>query len=497
MMDKFRKAIALLMSVCLLASASLALAEATTTDAAPEVTEAVATTPTFADTDVVAVVNGTDITWADVSPLYDGLISYYGAPDETSLELYYAVAMEEAVTMSLVHSTAAANGLDQLTQEELDAVNAKADADWQTALDNYTTSQGGITADSTEDQKTAAYADAVAYFATLGYDQDKLRKSYLDSELYTRVQTWVCKDITVSDEDVQAQYDTNVANDQTLYENDTDAYEYQVMLYQNNYASELPWYHPAGFRYVKHILLPVDATLMSTYQDLTARLEEQMSAESDATGATQEDTEAVATDTPDPSATPEPTQEPVSQAQVDQAKADILASIETTTTEIYDKIAQGADFDELIAQYAVDADGNPTDQGMTSGSYPNGYEVAMASTSYVPEFVEAAFSVDNVGDVSAPYISSYGVHIVKYMSDVPAGPVELTDALKESIRTSLLDTKTSDAMNAWQAAADTQYTGLIKSYDQLQAEDAAATDAATTDAATTDAPATTDSTTAQ
>ena len=34
----------------------------------------------------------------------------------------------------------------------------------------------------------------------------------------------------------------------------------------------------------------------------------------------------------------------------------------------------------------------------------------------------------------------------------------------------------SDAMNAWQAAADTQYTGLIKSYDQLQAEDAATTD---------------------
>jgi len=478
MMNHFRKAIALLMSVCLLASASLALAEATTTETTPEVTEAVATTTALADTDVVAVVNGVNVTWADVSPLYDGLVSYYGAPDESTLDLYYAVAMEEAVTMSLVHSTATANGLDQLTQEELDAVYANADTDWQTALDNYATSQGGITDASTEEQKTAAYADAVAYFATLGYDQDKLRQNYLDNELYSRVEDWVCKDITVSDEDVQTQYDTNVANDQTLYENDTDAYEYQVMLYNNNYADELPWYHPAGFRYVKHILLPVDDTLMSTYQDLTARLEEQMEAEDTATEDAA-DTEAAATDTPDPAATPEPTEEPVTQAQVDQAKADILASVEATTTEIYDKIAQGADFDELITQYAVDASGNPTDQGMVSGSYPNGYEVALSSSSYVPEFVEAAFSVDAVGDVSAPYISSYGVHIVKYMSDVPAGPVALTDALKESIRSDLLSTKTSDAMNAWQAAADTQYTGLIKSYAELQAESAADTTDAT------------------
>jgi hypothetical protein len=59
---------------------------------------------------------------------------------------------------------------------------------------------------------------------------------------------------------------------------------------------------------------------------------------------------------------------------------------------------------------------------------------------------------------------------VKYVSDVPAGPVELTDELKESLRTELMTTKTSTAMDAWQAAADIQYSGLLKSYEQVQAE---------------------------
>ena len=318
----------------------------------------------------------------------------------------------------------------------------------------------------------------------------------------------------MTDEDVQTQYDANVAKDKAAYENDLDAYEYQIMMYDYQYVTEKPWYHPAGYRYVKHILLPVDDTLLSTYTDLQARLEEQMEAESEDSDATVSDTndtdetgvDAAATDaadatatpevTADPNVTPEPTETPVTQADVDNAKAAILASVQDKTTEINDKIAQGEDFDALIKEYAVKADGTATDSGMTSGSYPNGYEVALASTNFVPEFVQAAFSITDVGGVSAPYVSQYGVHIVKYLGDVPSGPVELTDELKESIRTDLLSTKTSAAMDAWQKQATVTYTGLIKSYDELQQEaaatdeDAAATDATATDAAATDAAAT-------
>lgn len=77
------------------------------------------------------------------------------------------------------------------------------------------------------------------------------------------------------------------------------------------------------------------------------------------------------------------------------------------------------------------------------------------------------------------------------MADVPEGPVELTDTLKESLRADLLSSKQSAMMTAWQEAATVEYTGLIKSIAQIQAEtstgDEAATDTAVTDAAATDA----------
>jgi parvulin-like peptidyl-prolyl isomerase len=470
-MIHFRKAVALLLSLCLLASVSFALAESTdgsqsaTDVSTDEVTQAVAdTAANLKDTDVVARVNGNDVTWAEVADYYQSLVNYYGEPDDSSRELYYAVAMEEAVTMRLVQLTAAANGLDQFTQEEMDTIYANADADWQAALDNYVQSSGTLTDSSTDEDKALLYSEAEAYYANLGYDKDKLRQNYLDNETYTRVENFVCKDLAVTDEELQAQYQANVENDKQTYENDLDAYEYQMMLYNNQYATEKPWYHPAGYRYVKHILLSVDDTLLTAYTDLQAQLEEQMESEDTDPEATA-DAEATA------EVTAEPTGTPVTEADVDNAKADILASVQDKTTEIYDKIAQGEDFDTLIAEYAVNADGTPTDEGMTNGSYPDGYEVSLASTSYVPEFVEAAFSINEVGGVSAPYVSDYGVHIVKYISDVPSGAVDLTDEMKESLRTSMLSTKTEDTMNAWQAAADIQYTGLLKSYDDLQSTD--------------------------
>ena len=93
----------------------------------------------------------------------------------------------------------------------------------------------------------------------------------------------------------------------------------------------------------------------------------------------------------------------------------------------------------------------------------------------MPEFVAAAFSVSAIGDVSAPYVSDYGVHIVKYMADVPAGPVALTDTLKETIRAGLKTDRDNAAMDAWQKTATIEYVGLIPSMESLQGETATET----------------------
>ena len=81
-------------------------------------------------------------------------------------------------------------------------------------------------------------------------------------------------------------------------------------------------------------------------------------------------------------------------------------------------------------------------------------------------FVKAAFSVENVGDVSEPVLGSYGVYIVYYLRDVPAGAVELTDDIKETLKSSLLSTKENEAfsstMNAWRSVSTIEYTGDIE-----------------------------------
>ena len=477
-----KKILSLLLCLCLLFSAA-ALAEDT---AAAE----------LQDTDVLATVNGTELTWADVAPVYDSLVSsygnYYDLTDSANVELFRAVAMQNKINEVIMQAKIAELGI-ALTDEEAAAAEEDAQSDWDNAISSYISQQhSDLTDESSQEDKDAANAEAVQYFNDLGYSPESLKENYKQYALYDKLEATIVQDVTVTDEEVEALYQELVESDRALYENDIAAYvDYNnyvdqmamyAMYYGTDSSMDYAWYRPAGFRAVKHILLPVDAELMQTYQDLQARLEEQV--ESETEGDEESAAAAAATEeTADAEATAEPTEEPVTQEQVDEAKAAILASIADKIDEIYAKIEEGVDFDELIAEYGVNEDGTASDPGMTSEPYKtSGYEVSSASTNYVAPFVEAAFSVDNVGDVSAPYISSYGVHIVKYIADIPAGPIEMTEAQREAKRTELLTSKQNElytaTMDRWNQEADITYTGLTPSYADIEAREAAAAEEA-------------------
>ncbi len=411
-----------------------------------EVTNAVSTTFNIGMDEVVATVNGEKVTGEDVLSSYQQVVNYYGEPDADYLDIYYAVSMEEAVTLKLIMMTAAEMGLDQYNQEELDNLYATADSEWQYALDNYVSYNLEETEATTDEQRAAAYTDAESYYNLMGYSQQTLRDSYLQNATYERVKAELCKDVAVTDDEVLAYYTDAVASDKETYEFDIDAYENQLLMYQYGYADAEPWYKPEGYRYIKHILLAVDENLMSAYTDLVARYEEQMNDEEAG-----DETDTTAAD-----------ETPVTAEDIDAAKAAIIASVQATVDEINGKLAQGASFDDLIAEYG-------TDTGMAGGDYPNGYEVSLSSYGYVTEFVAGAFSVDQIGDVSEPFISDYGVHIIKYVGDVPAGPVALTDDLKAVIYDTLYSNKCDEVLGAWHEAADIQYTGVIRTMDEIQA----------------------------
>ncbi|MCI6040471.1 MAG: peptidylprolyl isomerase [Clostridiales bacterium] len=498
-MTKIRKTLALLLCLCMLwGTAALAEdAAATTGSATTAVTE-------LNGTDVLATINGENVSWDDVKSLYSSLVSQYGSgydlTQQANVDLFRAVALENRLTEVLMEQKAKEFGLDQLTDEEIADSEAQADADWEAALANYEAYfYPDLTEESSEEEKAAAREEALNYYKEQGYTLESLREDYKRYSVLNKVTNMMVQDATVTDQEVEDLYQSLVAADKELYENDIAAYEAynsyvdQMAMYAALYGTsnnlDYAWYKPDGFRAVKHILLPVDSELMTTYTDLQARWEEQQEAAQAAEESTDETADTTDTATTEATAEPTATPEPVTEEQVNEAKAAIFNSLADTIDEINQKIADGVDFDELIATYGVNEDGTASDPGMTTEPYmTSGYEVCSASTSYVPEFVEAAMSIDSVGGVSAPYLSSYGVHIVKYIGDVEGGPIPMTDEQREAKRQSLLTSKQNELyaakLEAWMAEADITYTGVTPSIAELEGAQSTATDAASTEAET-------------
>ena len=455
-MKNLRKIAALLLALCMLMGMT-ALAE----EAAPE----------MANDTVVATMNGKDITWGDVAPSYATFVSQYGSYyDDAFLR---AVALENAVTENLLADKAVEMGLTELTEAEIAQLDANAEAALESGIESYIAYfHPEITAESTEEEKAAAREEAMNYYNENGSDLESVKADYKHYYIIGKVESAMVQDVTVTDEEVEALYQSLVEADKALYENDIAAYaEYNAQvdmmaMYAQMYGSasnmDYAWYKPEGFRAVKHILLKVDETLMNNYIDLQARFEEQQNEEA----AAEETAEEAAVEE-----TAEEAAEPVTAEMINKAKAEILASLADKIEEINTKLNEGVAFDELIAAYG-------TDPGMVNEPYmTTGYEVCAASANYVPEFVEASMSIAEVGGVSAPYLSDYGIHIVKYIADVPGGPIEMTDVQRAAKQAQLLSEKQNakylETVQAWLADCEITYTGAVATLEELEQQSAA------------------------
>ena len=144
-------------------------------------------------------------------------------------------------------------------------------------------------------------------------------------------------------------------------------------------------------------------------------------------------------------------------AEQDEAKkaaADaIVESLKDKIDEIYARLDNGESFESLIPEYGEDP-------GMTGDTLQDGYPVHIDSTTYMQEFTDGAFSdkMLNVGDVSDPVVTNYGVHILHYVRDIPGGAVDMTDEMHESICDYLVQTAQSAQIEAWRDELTVEYT---------------------------------------
>ena len=106
------------------------------------------------------------------------------------------------------------------------------------------------------------------------------------------------------------------------------------------------------------------------------------------------------------------------------AKSNDLKAVQDTVNKIYKMAVSGHDFAKLAEKYSIDRN-----------SATKGGELPWFSTgTMIPAFEEAAYSLQNKGDISQPIQTSFGFHIVKLLDKKT---IEINDAyirdLKEKI----------------------------------------------------------------
>ncbi len=379
------------------------------------------------DTAVLVTYDGQGITAAEIKDALANLIANDYVTDETD----YATAIDYLLQDRVLQDKIDELGLNQFTPEEEEALKSDAESQWQQAIDTYV---GYFLSEDTEEARAQAQQDAVAYYASYGYNFEALFDSLKNAAAFDKLEEKILegKEYKPTEEEIRAVFEEYAAMDQEQYEDNVYMYE----TYQAYYGAE-PWYKPEGYRGIIHILLSVDDELLTAYQDAQAAFEDSVTDEAP------EGDEALKT-------------------ARDEAKAAVIASRQTEIDDIYARLAQGEDFAALVAEYGEDP-------GMTDAAQlAAGYEVHRDSVLWDPEFTAGAFreEMQQPGDYSDPVVGSYGIHILYYLRDIPGGIIDMTDEISAEIEqyleTQNMNTIYAEALENW-----TNEHEIVYDYDAI------------------------------
>ena len=386
--------------------------------------------PALAETtpeDVLATVNGIPVTRAayelELRMLQDEYAAYgYDVTDEMIAEVLQQMAMLTCVEYALLEEKLISENLQLSDEEKADAAQDAREY-WQMNVDDAL-AYYGVTDETPEEERAAVLLQILAGFEADGYTEESFINEAITFAGYEKVWQWAVKDVNVPEEEVRAYYDELVAADQVAYANDVNAYETMqdnnqmyLIFGMTDYYVDL-YYMPEGYRQVTHILLTVDDAVQEAYNALAA----------------------------DPAADP---------AALEAARAAVVADVQPTLDEINALMEAGETFASLIPLYTEDP-------GMSDAvTIEEGYLVHPLSTKWVTEFRDAAFSVDQPGDITAPVVTAHGVHVIQYVADMPGGPAPYTDDVRALLLEELLNGRQAAAYNAavtmWMDEAEVVY----------------------------------------
>lgn len=391
---------------------------------------------------------------ADVNSEYSYLYYMYSMYGYT-LDQSQIASIVDSVAQSHVNTHAMVlhaeeYGVD-LTEEEI----AECETAAQTAYDDAVASvKDTVEADTDElMEKKIAYEMAAA-----GTTYEQLLNQQINTKYVDKVEAAVKAEVTeVFDADLVSMLAEQNATDEQTYSQDLKTFETDM----SNPDKVITWM-PDGYRTVKHILVKAEDELVTAVSDargavVTAEadlktLRDELAALADAEeGAEVRTEEEINADI-----TAKEAEIETLKATVDEKIAACVASVQDKLDEIYAKLEEGNDFDTVMALYGEDP-GMTTEPAKTTGYY-----VCAQSEAWDTDFRNGAMALEKVGDYSKePVVSTSGVHIIYYNSDVTAGPVPMEEIRDRFYPVALEKAQQShmdETLSAWKLEMNPVYT---------------------------------------
>jgi foldase protein PrsA len=126
-----------------------------------------------------------------------------------------------------------------------------------------------------------------------------------------------------------------------------------------------------------------------------------------------------------------------------------FAASKAKADSIYQQLESGADFGALAKQESDDP-----------GSKNVGGKLTISRGQTVPEFDKVAFDLDK-GEISKPVKTQYGYHVIEALSPVRKATTTPLDKVRDTIRTTLLQQKRNEEMQAWVEDLRKDYEGKV------------------------------------
>ena len=299
---------------------------------------------------VVATVNGVEIKKEEILRDIDAYYQMYGITDDNRdtqegqelLSRAKTLLLDDYIEAEIIRQQAEAMGLYPLTDEELQQAKEDAEAMGQSLTELHQESvKSDVEEDPSLDYDTELNARLEESLLQAGVSNGALEAGYIRDTIETKVKEAVTADVQISDEEVQAWYDEQLAEQKESLDEAPETLS-------DIESSTISVYVPEGLRYVKHILIAIPDEAADEISSLR----------------TDGDTEGA-----------------------DALRDEELAKLKPKADEVLAKVQAGEDFDSLIAEYGEDP-------GMESNE--EGYLISEGNTDYVEEFVQAGMDINKV-----------------------------------------------------------------------------------------------------